>query len=118
MISLFAIAAHLEGIVASPPDAKLAPGTTGKSVGQSRLGTLHREAVASIGELESETQDGNSGSNQGTTARIVGRWSAAKLAGAATPTILERVSMADCAGGRRHRAENSTRNLVQAAFPL
>src|ERR1039458_8491273 len=45
-------------VVVCPRDAKLPPGATGKPVEQNRPGTLHREAVGSTGELESETQYG------------------------------------------------------------
>ena len=47
-------------VVVCPRDAKLPPGTAGKPVEQNRLGTSHREAVGSTGELKSETQNGNS----------------------------------------------------------
>ena len=48
-------------VVVCPRDAKLPPGAAGKPVEQNRPGTLHREAVGSTGELESETQYGNFG---------------------------------------------------------
>jgi hypothetical protein len=49
--------------VACPPEAKPAPsGTAGKTVDQYRLKPLQREMVRLIRELESESQNGNSGS--------------------------------------------------------